>query len=272
MVTLVGVKLPHSGKIYPCETSDLSFSLGDPCVVEMEGGETALGHVADSYRRIPRSCLKEQPWKIVRPATERDLKMQDRNERLEREAFSFCNRRIEIRKLQMKLERVVFCLDGTKATFYFTAESRVDFRQLVRDLASRFKVRIEMRQIGVRDLAAQMGGYGPCGQVLCCARHLRRFTPVSIRMAKDQNLTLNPSKISGLCGRLMCCLAYEHPVYCAVKGSLPCCGKKVQLPDGTGKVAKVDIFREEVLVELPEGQQVALRPEQLRQEDSEAES
>ena len=259
MVTLVGVKLPHCGKVFQCETEDLTLAAGDPCVIELDDGETALGYVASSYRRLPREVLKEEPRKVLRRATERDLKMQDRNRRMEHEAFDYCNKRITIRKLPMKLERVAFTFEGKKAIFYFTAEGRVDFRQLVRDLASRFKIRIEMRQIGVRDLAAQMGGYGVCGQVLCCARHLKSFNPVSIRMAKDQNLTLNPAKISGVCGRLMCCLAYEHPTYTLVKGDLPCCGKKVRLPEGSGRVAKVDIFKEEVIVDLDEGRQVSVR-------------
>ncbi len=268
MVTLVGVKLSHHGKVFPCEAADPSFVVGDACVVETAEGETAFGRVSGSYRRLPRAELKEEPWKVLRRATERDVKMHDRNERLEREAFDYCNDRISIRKLPMKLERVAFAFDGKKATFYFTAEGRVDFRQLVRDLASRFKVRIEMRQIGVRDLAGQMGGFGICGQTLCCARHLRGFSPVSIRMAKDQNLTLNPSKISGVCGRLMCCLAYEHPVYCDVKGAMPCCGKKVKLPEGSGRVAKVDIFREEVVVDLEAGQQLAVRGRRLKDPSS----
>jgi cell fate regulator YaaT (PSP1 superfamily) len=263
MVILVGVKLPHHGKIIQCESDDHSLILGDPCIVETDESEVAFGQVAGSYRQLKTEELKEEPWRVLRRATERDLKMHDRNERLEQEAFEFCNNRITIRKLPMKLERVVFAFDGKKAIFYFTAEGRVDFRQLVRDLASRFKIRIEMRQIGVRDLAGQMGGFGICGEVLCCARHLRGFSPVSIRMAKDQNLTLNPSKISGVCGRLMCCLAYEHPTYCQVKGSMPCCGKKVRLPEGPGRVAKVDIFKEEVLVDLEEGPQVTLRGQRL---------
>lgn len=265
MVTLIGIKFPHHGKIFQCETDDASLVYGDPCVVETEEEETVFGQVIGTQRRVPRQEVKERLWKVVRRANDRDLKMHDRNERLELEAFDYCNKRIEIRKLSMKLERVAFAFDGRKAIFYFTAEGRVDFRQLVRDLASRFKIRIEMRQIGVRDLAGQMGGFGVCGEVLCCARHLRGFSPVSIRMAKDQNLTLNPSKISGVCGRLMCCLAYEHETYCQVKGSMPCCGKKVRLPEGPGRVSKVDIFLEEVVVDLEEGQQIVLRGQRLRE-------
>jgi cell fate regulator YaaT (PSP1 superfamily) len=233
-------------------------------MVEMEEGEAAIGHVAGPYRRLARQELKEEPWKVLRRANERDLKVHDRNERLELEAFKYCKKRIGIRKLPMKLERVAFAFDAKKAIFFFTADGRVDFRQLVRDLASRFKIRIEMRQIGVRDLAGQMGGFGVCGETLCCARHLRNFSPISIRMAKDQNLTLNPSKISGVCGRLMCCLVYEHPTYCEVKGPMPCCGKKVRLPEGPGRVSKVDIFQEEVVVDLEEGHQVVLRGERLK--------
>lgn len=271
MVTVIGIKFPHHGKIFQCETDDLSLSPGDTCVVETDEGDSAFGRVIVAPRRIPRQELKEEPWKILRRATDRDLKVHDRNERLELEAFDYCNKRIEIRKLPMNLERVAFAFDGKKAIFYFTAEGRVDFRQLVRDLASRFKIRIEMRQIGVRDLAAQMGGFGVCGEVLCCARHLKGFSPVSIRMAKDQNLTLNPSKISGVCGRLMCCLAYEHSTYCDIKGSMPCCGKKVKLPEGAGRVSKVDIFREEVVVDLEEGHQIALRGQRLIEASQEPE-
>lgn len=263
MVTLVDIKLPHHGKVIQCETPEMELVLGDTCVIEIEEGEEAFGEVAGAYRRVSREQLKEEPRKLIRRANDRDLKVHDRNVRLEAEAFGYCKNRIDVRKLPMKLERVAFAFDGNKAVFYFTAEGRVDFRQLVRDLASRFKIRIEMRQIGVRDLAGQMGGFGVCGQTLCCARHLRNFSPVSIRMAKDQNLTLNPSKISGVCGRLMCCLAYEHTTYLDVKGSMPCCGKKVRLQEGSGRVSKVDIFKEQVVVDLEEGQQVTLSGERL---------
>ncbi len=259
MITLVGVQLPNHARISQYEDPSLSLSIGDPCVVERGPGEFAFGHMASNYMRLPQHAVTWKLPRVLRKATEHDLKRQSHNEQMEREAVAFCKQRIEEHRLQMNLEKVYFAFDGEKITFYYTAEDRIDFRQLVRNLAKEFKVRIEMRQIGARDLAGMTGGCDSCGEQLCCTRNLKEFKPVPIRAAKDQNHTGNPDKLTGVCGRLKCCLLYEHPTYAAVKGSMPGPGKTVRLPEGKGRVAKIDIFREEVLVNLDDGRQVAVR-------------
>jgi len=206
MPEYVGVKFPKTGKFsfYPATT--VEFSEGDQVIVETERG-LEMGTVL-----IPRhACGRtdDAAGTILRKATEDDLARKAEQEPLEDEAMSYCRQRISQREMEMKLVSVDFTLDQTKAVFYFTADGRIDFRELVKDLAHRFHLRIEMRQIGVRDEAKMIGGIGVCGQELCCARFLNRFDPVSIKMAKAQNLVLNPSKISGTCGRLMCCINYE---------------------------------------------------------------
>jgi cell fate regulator YaaT (PSP1 superfamily) len=264
MITLVGVQLPDHGRISQYEDSSLALSIGDPCVVEHGPGEFAFGHMASNYIRLPQQAVTWARPRVLRKATEHDLKRQEHNEQMEREAVIFCKQRISELELTMKLEKVFFAFDGEKVTFYYTADDRIDFRQLVRDLAKEFKVRIEMRQIGARDLAAMTGGCDSCGEELCCARNLKEFKPVPIRMAKDQNHTGNPDKLTGVCGRLKCCLLYEHPTYAGVKGSLPGPGKTVRLAEGRGRVAKIDIFTEEVIVILEDGRQVAVQGDRIR--------
>jgi cell fate regulator YaaT (PSP1 superfamily) len=193
---------------------------------------------------------------ITRKADFEDLSILERNRRKEDEAYKLCIDKIKERNLDMKLVDVEYILSGGKAIFYFTAEGRVDFRALVRDLAQQLHTRIEMRQIGVRDESKMLGGIGPCGRELCCAQHLKAFEPVSIRMAKDQNLALNPQKVSGLCGRLMCCLAYEHSTYEEIWGQIPKIGKKVQTPKGEGKIMSVDIRSHKVRTLIGDGVEV----------------
>ncbi len=259
MINLVSIQLSDHGRLYQCEDPNLCLSIADPCIVEKQFAEIAFGHMASNYMRIPRETFKKDPWKVLRKATDKDLNLQERNERREREAISYCKELVSTHNLSMKLEQVSFAFDAKKATFYYTAEEWIDFRQLVRDLAKEFKVRIEMRQIGARDLASLMGGCDTCGEQLCCTRNLKDLKPVPIRAAKDQNFTGNPDKLTGVCGRLKCCLLYEHPMYTAVKGSMPSPGKTVRLPEGKGRVAKIDVVREEVLVILEDGSQVAVR-------------
>ena len=206
MPDLVGVKFPKTGKFAFFLRNDLSFTPGDICIVETERG-LEMGTVLIPSREVDQS--PENVKSVVRHASEEDMRIKEELAMLEEEALAYCRQRISHRNMDMKLVSVDFTLDRSKAIFYFTADGRIDFRELVKDLAHQFHLRIEMRQIGVRDEAKMLGGIGICGQELCCARFLNRFDPVSIKMAKAQNLVLNPSKISGSCGRLMCCINYE---------------------------------------------------------------
>ncbi len=191
-------------------------------------------------------------------ATKEDLNQIEENRKKAKEAFSVCLEKIQAHKLNMKLVNCEYSFDRSKILFYFTAESRVDFRELVKDLAKIFKARIEMRQIGVRDEAKLFGGFGPCGRELCCSKFLKDFEPVTIKMAKEQGLPLNPPKISGLCGRLMCCLSYEHECYRKLSHDLPKEGDKIVTPQGKGRVVSVNVLRRAVLVEISEGNQIEI--------------
>lgn len=224
---------------------------GDHCMVNTDHG-LEIGMVySHIVPRIIQVLLHDLP-SIARKATPEDVQRYNKNLELEQKAYNLCIRKIKERGLTMKLVKVKFFFDRSKAIFYFTADGRVDFRELVKDLAYEFKTRIEMRQIGVRDEAKMIGGYGCCGRSLCCCTFLKDFEPVSIRMAKEQNLTLIPSKISGLCGRLMCCLMYEFETYREVKKQFPKVGKKVSTAYGEGKVFRVNAIRESLLVEIPD--------------------
>jgi len=216
MYRVVGVRYKTGCKIYDFDAGELELSAGDTVVVNSEQGMGCAKVV------VPPTDLEELPEgkelkKVIRKATEDDLYRIRLSAEKEAEAFRFCQQKITEREMVMKLVRVEWAFDNSRATFYFTADGRVDFRELVRDLAYRFKIRIEMRQIGVRDEAKMLGGFGPCGRELCCASFLRDFEPVSIKMAKKQDLVLNPQKISGVCGRLMCCLGYEYSFYDEIK-------------------------------------------------------
>jgi cell fate regulator YaaT (PSP1 superfamily) len=199
---------------------------------------------------------KEPPKKIIRLATENDLKQIEENRTKAKEAFNTCLKKIEEHKLDMKLIKAEYSFDRTKIIFYFTASGRVDFRNLVKDLAKIFKVRIELRQIGVRDEARLFGGFGSCGRELCCAKFLKDFEPVTIKMAKEEGLPLNPPKISGLCGRLMCCLYFEYESYKILSKGLPREGERLHLPEGKGKVISINVFKRSAIVELEDGKQI----------------
>ena len=209
--------------------------------------------------------------RVFRLATEEDIKQVQDNIRLESEAFQFCQERIRDRKMEMNLVQVECLFDRSKIIFYFTADGRLDFRDLVRDLVGRFRTRIEMRQIGVRHEAKLLGGLGSCGRELCCATFLRDFEPVSVKMAKEQNLSLNPTKISGLCGRLMCCLTYEFDAYKALKKGLPKLGKRFTLKCGlSGKVIRQNVLRRQATLILEDGREVCGTPEELDEVEREA--
>lgn len=212
MAKTVGVRFKKACKVYDFDSNGLELKPGDMVIVEVERG-LGLGMAVYTPREIDTGAANRQLKKVVRKADAVDLERNGFNTERENEAFRICREKIVQYKLPMKLIRVEYLFDSSKAIFYFTSETRVDFRELVKDLAAGFHTRIEMRQIGVRDEAKMIGGLGPCGRELCCSGFLSDFEPVTIKMAKDQNLALNPVKISGICGRLMCCLSYEHEMY-----------------------------------------------------------
>ena len=225
---------------------------GDRVVCELDKGE-CLGTVVTEPKETTREGLK----KVLRKASEEELSACHALKEKEVHAFSVCKRKIEEMKLPMKLLRAEYLLGGSKLLFYFFSEDRVDFRELVKELAKEFRVRIEMRQVGVRDEAKIIGGLGNCGNVVCCKRFLNAFSIVSIKMMKEQNLLLNPSKISGVCGRLMCCLAYEYGMYVDLKKDFPKVGKRVMTPQGECKVVKLNVLTRMVTVETSEGKELA---------------
>jgi cell fate regulator YaaT (PSP1 superfamily) len=251
MIKVAGIRFKEVGKIYYFDPGEFEIEQGQSVVVETVRG-IEYGNVAIGSRFVPQKEVYQPLKKILRIATEEDDKKNVENKKQEKEAFALCQGKIEKHKLEMKLIDVEFTFDNNKIIFYFTADGRVDFRELVKDLASVFRTRIELRQIGVRDEAKMIGGLGPCGRKLCCSSWLGDFDPVSIRMAKDQNLSLNPAKISGICGRLMCCLKYEHETYQYLEKQLPKTGKKIETLKGPGIVISKNLMTQSVKV-LVEG-------------------
>ena len=252
MAIIVGIQFQKNGKIYNFDTNGLDLKPDDYVVADTQHGAD-LGQVVVGCRQVEYQDAGIQLKKVLRIATEKDLQTSSENRKKEKEAFSICQKKIAEHKLDMKLVSVEYSFDNTKAMFYFTANGRVDFRSLVKDLASVFKMRIELRQIGVRDEARMIGGLGPCGRQICCGAFLDEFQPVSIKMAKEQNLSLNPTKISGVCGRLMCCLKYEQEHYEKTRKIMPRMGKEVITPDGTGTVTDLNIVKETVFVRIVNG-------------------
>ena len=234
------------------ETID-DIKVGDVIVVELDKG-TCLGTVITE----PEEAKRENLARIVRKATDDEIRDHAALKEKERYAFDFCKKKIQEMSLPMKLLSTEYLFGGTKLLFYFISENRVDFRELVKELAKEFKIRIELRQVGVRDEAKIVGGLGNCGNAICCRRFLNNFSIVSIKMVKEQGLALNPSKISGICGRLMCCLAYEYETYCALKKNFPKIGKRVKTPQGEGKVVKHNALTGTISVQLDEGKEVTL--------------
>ena len=246
MKNIVGVRFKRPGKIYFFDSGNLKLNYHDKVIVETSMGED-LGEVASYKRNMPEYNLANPLKKIIRIATSKDLKHYDENKKKEEEAFRICEEKIKKYKLDMHLIDVEYTFDNTKILFYFTADGRIDFRELVKDLAAVFKTRIELRQIGVRDETKIKGGIGICGRSLCCNTFLSEFAPVSIKMAKEQNLSLNPTKISGVCGRLMCCLKNEQETYEYLNSKLPNVGEKLKTKDGVvGEVQRVDVLRQKV--------------------------
>ena len=231
-------------------------------IVNTENG-TSLGTVITEVKSVPIYKLPIGLKSIVRKATDDDLKIRKENEAMEKEARQFCLDKIRERELPMKLIDVECLFDKSQIIFYFTAESRVDFRELVKDLVQRFKIRIELRQIGARHEARMVKGLGICGREVCCANLIPNLDRVSVKMAKEQSVSLNPEKISGLCGRLMCCLAFEYDVYQNMKKDIPKCGKVINTAEGRGKIIRQNIFKGEIVVELENGKEITVNIEDL---------
>lgn len=251
MVKIVGIQFQNNGKIHYFDACDMMMKPGDYVVADTAKG-LDLGEVVIGIREVEESANAPMR-KIVRIATPQDIQHSTENREKEREAYQTCQKKIAEHQLDMKLVSVEYAFDNSKILFYFTANGRVDFRSLVKDLASVFKMRIELRQIGVRDEAKMLGGLGPCGRPICCGAFLDEFQPVSIKMAKEQNLSLNPTKISGVCGRLMCCLKYEQDHYEQTRKKMPKTGREVSTPAGTGIVSDLNILKETVSVRITTG-------------------
>lgn len=251
MYNVVGVRFKKAGKIYYFDPAAYILNVGEYVIVETARG-VEYGKVVVPIREVGENDVVLPLKQVVRPADERDRIQVEENTDESKRAFDLATTKILEHKLDMKLVDVEYTFDRNKIIFYFTAEGRVDFRELVKDLASVFRTRIELRQIGVRDEAKLLGGIGPCGRMLCCSTFLGDFEPVSIKMAKDQNLSLNPTKISGLCGRLMCCLKYENDDYEIAKEGMPDMGDKISTPDGEGKVVGLNVLERLIQVYLPD--------------------
>jgi cell fate regulator YaaT (PSP1 superfamily) len=247
MQLVVGIRFKKAGKIYYFNPNGIELEQGDHVVVETARG-IEYGEVVVAPKLVEDDDIVSPLKDVIRKATEEDDRAVRENKAKEAEAFEICLKKVQIHNLPMKLVDVEYTFDNNKIIFYFTAEGRVDFRELVKDLASVFRTRIELRQIGVRDEAKMVGGLGPCGRPLCCGTFLGEFQPVSIKMAKEQCLSLNPAKISGLCGRLMCCLKYEQDFYEAARKRMPKINKEVMTPNGKAVVMETNFVKDTVKV------------------------
>lgn len=257
MIKVVGVRFKKAGKIYYFDPADMNIQKDTYVVVEtargIEFGECVIG-----IKEINENDIVAPLKSVLRIATEEDIDRHFKNKDKEKDAFNICLKKIQEHGLTMKLIDVEYTFDNNKVIFYFTADGRVDFRDLVKDLATIFKTRIELRQIGVRDEAKMLGGLGPCGRPMCCSSFLGDFASVSIKMAKEQNLSLNPTKISGICGRLMCCLNYEQSTYEDIRKRMPKVGSIVKTSEGTGEVFSNNIVKESIKVKLKKGEEEVL--------------
>jgi cell fate regulator YaaT (PSP1 superfamily) len=261
---IVGVRFKAEGKAYHFQTAELALEKNEQVVVDTENGP-ALGVVICAVRTVPDEEVLPQLKEVMRRANAEDLQIRDENAHQEDRAFQYCQERIKERGLPMKLIEVECLFDRSKLVFFFTAENRVDFRELVKDLVQKFKTRIELRQIGARQETRIVKGLGICGREVCCVNMLQNLDRVSVKMAKEQSMSLNPEKISGLCGRLMCCLAYEYDGYLEMKKDMPKCGKIVQTREGPGKVLRQNILRGEIFVLLEGGKEICLPVKDLQQ-------
>ncbi len=263
MRKIVLVRTGELDKISQAELDGLDVSPGDACVIK-SGECMEMGEILSQPEMVLEEDAPRSLRSIVRKAGPEDIEQKEENTKREEQAYAFCQKLIGEKGLKMKLVSVSMLFDRSKIIFYFTAEERVNFRQLVKDLAGRFRTRIEMHQIGVRDEAKVLGGISSCGRPLCCASFLKSFTPVTIRMARNQNLSLNPEQISGACGRLMCCLTYEHDQYSEARKGIPKEGSVVMTEKGPGKVVNVDVLKKTVKVELESGEEIQTTPDKIK--------
>ncbi|MCL5256462.1 MAG: stage 0 sporulation family protein [Chloroflexi bacterium] len=265
MPEIVGIRFKRTGRLYYFDPNGLSLNIDDWVIVETTKGRE-IGRVILAPHQVEESELTEPLKPILQVADQASLEKMETFKAKEAEALQTCRQKVREHDLPMKLLDAEYNFDGSRLTFFFTAEGRVDFRQLVRDLASAFKTRVELRQVGVRDEARMIGGLGPCGRELCCASFLGDFINVSIKMAKEQDLPLSPNKISGMCGRLLCCLSYESQQYCEAKQRLPHLGDTVQTPEGCGRVVGLNIIKDSATVELPSGSTIELAVAEVKRE------
>ncbi len=262
MSKIVGIQFKDRGKVCYLDSGHFVLKKGDKVIIITEDGP-AIGSVCANPQNREASFDELPLKKIFRLATEEEIETYERNRNLEENVFKCCYKKIKEKSLPMCLVCVERRFDGSKVVVYFTADGRVDFRELVKELVRKFRMRIEMRQISVRHQAKMVGGLGSCGRSLCCATFLNNFAPVTIKMAKEQNISLNPAKISGMCGRLMCCLAYEHEYYEKIKKKLPRVGKKVMCKYGAGKIIRQNILKESLTIVIESGGEVEVRSRDL---------
>ena len=264
MTKIVGIRFRTAGKIYYFDPADFDLDMAMHVIVETARG-IEMGTVLIPPKEVDDDKVVSPLKPVIRVATDEDEKTVERNKEKEKEAFAICKEKIIKHGLEMKLVDAEYTFDGNKLLFYFTADGRIDFRELVKDLAAVFRTRIELRQIGVRDETKMMGGIGICGRPLCCHSYMADFVPVSIKMAKEQNLSLNPTKISGVCGRLMCCLKYEHEAYAELQKVTPRQGSVVDTPEGRGKVISTQMLRGTCKVQLDDSPEHSLTEFQCTQ-------
>ena len=255
MTKVAGIKFKSGGKVYDFESFALVLNSGDKVIVETEQGQ-GFGLVEIPPKELPENHNRKDLKQILRVATIKDIEKRESNIQLEDNAFNFCEQCINDLCLVMNLFSVESTFDRNKLIFFYTADGRVDFRELVKLLVKEYNIRIEMRQVGIRNLAKHCGGVGKCGRILCCSSFINNFAPVSIKMAKTQGLSLNPAKISGVCGRLMCCLTFEDPVYKQIKSTLPKIGAKVETKDGIGKVIRQNVLKEQLTIRLQDNTEI----------------
>ena len=249
MTEIISVKFKENGRAYSFDPAGITAEIGESVIVETQNG-TEMGTVSAANHEVDNGAIVKPLRKVLRKATEKDMARRDENKRKEKEAFGICEELVLAHKLDMKLVDVEYSFDSSKIVFFFTSDGRVDFRELVKDLASRFHTRFELRQIGVRDEAKMLGGLGICGRPYCCKQFLNDFQPVSIKMAKEQGLSLNPTKISGSCGRLMCCLKYEQDAYEYLNSLTPGVGATVKTPEGNAVVTDANLMTGYLTVRL----------------------
>ncbi len=264
MIRIVPLKFQQAGRQYDFNAHTLELKAGDKVIVETDRGR-AMATVVIPPREVDPSEAPEGLKSILRIATDEDMALAQANSAREEDAYKYCLERISSRQLEMKLVRAEYAFDGSKIIFFFTADGRIDFRELVKDLAHHFHTRIEMRQIGVRDEAKLVGGLGICGRELCCCSFLTQFNPVSVKMAKEQGLALNPTKISGQCGRLLCCLGYEFETYSELKKGMPKCGKKIAWQGQEHEVTNIDILRQKISLRDREGSCCCITLKELKE-------